>query len=359
MPPSSPLPTARDEPGSAAGIWSLDGDRLALVEGFEVGPAVVLVPSEQALLLTADLPLAGARRRAEALPFAIEDRIATPLAAVHIALGAEIEPQRHLAGVVAQEVMAAWVARLAEAGLGRAAIVPDALGLPVPAEGWAVDLAAGRALVRRADGTGFALPADRLTEAWALEGEPPCTALGEPLPAPIVAITAPLEAGPLAGRLIAPALDLRQGAYARPRRALPALWRRAGAVALIGLAAHGAIAAADTLALARIAHQRDADLRALAARIAPGAAIGTDHAPSPFLPALARVSAALAGKAALRSVRYDAAAGRLAIEVETADMAGLQQAGAALAAAGLAAEPGAASTDGGHAVGGFTIGLPS
>ena len=76
-----PLPLkhfAADAGSANAGIWAIDGDSLLAVERFDIGPAIVLVPTEAVLLLTADLPLPSPRRRAEALPFAIEDRIAVP-----------------------------------------------------------------------------------------------------------------------------------------------------------------------------------------------------------------------------------------------------------------------------------------
>jgi general secretion pathway protein L len=119
----------------------------------------MLVPTEQVRLLAVDLPLASRAKRMEALPFAIEDRIADPIESVHLALGMEIAPKRYLVGVVRHDVMESWVARADEAGLGHAAMVPDALALPVPGEGaWAVDLGETRAVVRAGDGTGFACP---------------------------------------------------------------------------------------------------------------------------------------------------------------------------------------------------------
>lgn len=356
----------------AAGIWSLDGEQLSSVESFDVGPAIVLVPSESVLLTIADLPLPTPRRRAEALPFAVEDHVAQPLTAVHVALGAEVGEGRYLAGAVSQELMQRWVAVLAEAGLARAAIVPDVLALPRPAPGgWSIDAAAGRALVRSDDGGGFALPLVNLEAAWRAAGMPACRSFGETLPPGMAASPADLAAAPLAARLTAPALDLRQGAYARARRAVPPLVRRIALIAAAGVIAHGAIAAADTLALDHIASKRAQETRALALTIAPSAAIGDDVAagvadllpaygagPSSFLPLLGRVSAALkplGPGTALRDISFDGSANTVAIDVEAPDIAGLQRVGQALQAAGLASESGAASAADGKAVGAFLI----
>ncbi len=368
-----PLPLNDFAAGSArAGIWSIDGDGLKPLETFDVGPAIVLAPSEAILLLTADLPLPTPRRRAEALPFAIEDRVAVPIAGVHVALGAEVGSQRYLAAAVDPVLMARWTALLDEAGLDRAALVPDALALPVPPEGaWSVDLAAGRALVRLRDATGFALPAGQLEHAWDAAGRPRVLAYGEPLPFALASDPLELSTATLAERLLLPALDLRQGRFAPPRAAASPLLKRIAIVAAIGVVAHGAIAAADTLALDHIAAQRAAETRALIAQVAPSAVIGEDvaasatellptagAAPSQFLPMLARVATALkplGTQIAMRSVNFDATQGTLSVEIEAPDIAGLQKAGALLSSSGLNAMAGAASQDQGKAVGAFLI----
>src|SRR5689334_14006904 len=137
-----PLTEPADSRGS--GVWTLAGNAPIIAE--PGGPATVLVPTEQVRLLAVDLPVQGRARRLEALPFAIEDRIAEPLESVHIALGVELAPKRHLVGVVRHDVMADWVERAEAEGLGGARFVPDALALPLPTEGgWAVDLDSWRA----------------------------------------------------------------------------------------------------------------------------------------------------------------------------------------------------------------------
>jgi len=295
-----------DVTARAAGVWSLSGGRLIINE--PDGPATILVPTESVLLLAVDLPLSSRAKRLEALPFAIEDRIADSVDAVHLAIGAEIAPKRYLVGVVRHDVMASWVEAADAAGLGHAAIVPDALALPVPVEGaWSVDLAGNRAVVRAGDGTGFALNAAMLRPAWEAAGKPPATAYGAPLPAEMMLEGAALEPEALARRLAGPALDLRQGAYARRRGASNTL-RRIGWIVALGAAAHTGIALADTVMLRVIADRRAEDTRKLVATMAPGVPVtgdlattamnllpaGGGGAPQTFLPLLNRVSAALA-----------------------------------------------------------------
>jgi general secretion pathway protein L len=342
------------------------------LERFDLGPAIVLVPAEEVLLMAVDLPIASARRRLDALPFAIEERIAQPLGEVHAVLGAETVSQRYLAGVIAQERMRRIVDLLVASGLEQAALVPDVLGLPVPPRGaWNIDIAGGRALVRVEDGTGFALPIAHLATAWSAAGRPRAISYGEPVPEEIASEAGAHDEQSLAARLIQPALDLRQGIYAAPRRIISPLWRRIAIVAAAGAFAHAAIAGVDTLAVERIAATKASETRALVQQVAPSAVIGDDVAasaaeilpaggagPSGFLPLFVRVGGALKplGSAIrMHAISYDGSAGTMSIEVEAATIDGLQQVSAALTAAGISAQAGAASQSDGKAVGAFLI----
>lgn len=358
----------------AGGIWTLDGDQLLQIEDASDGdgPAVVLVRSEHVLLLVTPLPpLASTLRRREALPFAIEEHISEPLDQVHIALGAQTAPGVWLAGVVSHAMMTQWLDNLALAGLDRAHLVPDVMVLPVPGAGcWSVDLAGERALVRAADGSGFAIPATLLEAAWHAAGNPACVAYGDPLPPQLVSADADMAAArPLVPQLLAAGIDLRQGRYAAPRRAFNPLWRRIALVAGIGALAHGAIALADTIALAHLANVRAAQVREFGAGLQPPVEIGADlgdaivaltpdpaaAGPGRFMSLLSRSAAALGAGATWRSVSFDGAAGTLTIELETANIADLQRMAQALTQAGLSAQPGSAATQGGKAVGSFVI----
>lgn len=348
-----------------AGVWSLTDGGLARLDLEAAGPAVVLVPSEQVLTLAVDMPLKGRRERMAALPFAVEEQVAEPLDEVHVALGADIGAGRVLAGVVRHERMLAWTALVETAGLGRAAVTPDHMALPPPVDaGWSVRTVAGRSLVRQSDGVGFALPTAMLPDAWAAAGRPPLQSSGDALPAGMVADDAPI--GLATRRLPPPLLDLRQGLYAVRGRPERALLRRLAAVAALAVAAHTAILAADAVALSRMAEARREEVRALVRQTAPGLPVDGDLAAelasrlavgdgerSRFLPLLARSSGALrtvTPALRLQGLSYGAD-GRLTLEVETADIAGLQRAQAALTAAGLQASAGSATAVAGGAEG--------
>lgn len=331
--------------------WRLTATGLSAVDDMTAaGGGIVTVPTEQALLLVADLPLPSRAKRIAALPFAVEDRIADSIEAVHLALGQELAPHRHLVAVVRHDVMRGWVRLLADEGLSGLPIVPDALLLPRPATDWAVEVKDGRALVRDADGGGFALPAAMLPAAWAAAGQPPCLSLGEPLPIGMAGDTAIEAAWPAT-----PPLDLRQGAYAARRQPIGSVARRVLIVAGAGVLAHGAIAAADTMALKGQAARREAETRALVATAMPSVSAGEDLAgsvmaalpagpvasgpPDRLMPLLARVStaAATAGPVATEAMAYDAAAGRLVLTVKPGGETALAT---ALNAAGLGATAG-------------------
>ncbi len=338
-------PVAPEAPGGGIGTLA-GGGFVALAPD---GPATLLVPTESVLLLAVDLPLATRAKRLEALPFAIEDRIAEPIESVHLALGAEIGEKRYLVGVVRHDRMAAWIDAAEAAGMGRAAMVPDALALPVPPPGcWSVDLDGSRAVVRASDGTGFACAAAMLPAAWESAGRPPAIAWGAPLPPEMRAETERGDAAPLAERLAAPALDLRQGVYARRRGSSGGVWRRLGWIAVLGATAHGLIAAADTLMLRAIAERRADETRELVALAAPGIALGDDMiatvtnllpppgsgAPQTFLPLMSRVSGALAplaGSLSTRAIAFDA--NTLTLDLAAAEPGLAARIGAALRAA--------------------------
>lgn len=313
----------------ASGVWTLAGDRLIIVE--PQGPATIVVPTERVRMLAVDLPLPSRARRLAALPFAIEDRIADPIDSVNLALGgrpdAAAAPNRYLAGIVARAAMDGWLALAAAHGLGDAPMVPDALLLPRPAEGWAVEVRDGRALVLAADGTGFAMPVAVLRAAWEAAGRPRIQSYGEPLADDMQTVSAKLDARDIGERaaIAVAELDLRQGDYAaRPAR-LSNGWRRLAWIAGIGIAAHVLIAGADTLMLRVIADRRAAETQAAAAIAAPGVNLSGDmrttladllpsgggKAPDRFLPLLNRVSAALVPVGGALSVQAMAFEGRV------------------------------------------------
>ncbi len=92
-------------------------------------PVIVLVPGEEVLTLPVDLPIkAGARLRA-AVPYALEDQLATDVEDLHFAIGAAGESGLLPVAIVASATMDGWVARLHDAGLYPTRVVADYHGV--------------------------------------------------------------------------------------------------------------------------------------------------------------------------------------------------------------------------------------
>lgn len=357
----APDTAGRQQPGPATGIWSLTHEGPVLVDAAWTGTPLVLVPTEDILILAADLPIANRTQRLAALPFAVEDQVSEPIEVLHAALGAELAPGRYLAAVVRHDRMAHWCALIDAAGLQQAAVLPDALSLPAPRTGcWAVAADGDRLLVRRPDGIAFALPASAFGEVWEAADRPRLLSYGEALPDQYSAEPTGLGwAGPSAGAGTVP-LDLRQGRYARASNGPPWL-QRLLKVAVIGLLAHAAIYAVDTVALVRSADARQAEAAALVA--AAGGPTGGDLAAtaeamlpggdghSGLMPAFGGAARALqpVGQTiSLQSLGYERASG-LTMEIEASDLASLQRAEAALREAGLRPVGGGSVVENGRA----------
>lgn len=341
----------------AGGVWALSGGRAIIAE--RDGPATLLVPSESVLLLGVDLPLGSHARRLAALPFAVEDRIADPVESVHLALGSEIAPKRYLVAVVRHTLMREWVETAQAEALGHAAMVPDALALPVPEEGWSAEAGDGRVLVRSADGTGFAVSSMLVGPAWEAAGRPRIWNNGAVPIGELPQESRPAGGGGLTEPLASQTVDLRQGVYAR-RGAGGSNWvKRLGWIVAAGITAHVLIAAADTVMLRTIAERRADDTRSAVAQAAPGANLGEDlrvsvadmlpaagPTGSQFVPLVTRTSGALAplsSAVTLRSMRFEGNA--LVMEIEPGEPGLADRVRAALRGAGVTAEV-AAGQDG-------------
>lgn len=324
------------------------------------GIPVVMVPAEHVHMAVLDLPLASARKRLAAAPFAMEEALAESIDTVHVALGPQVAPNRHAAAAVSRGRMAAWVAALAEAGLDRARLVPDALTLPLTPDGWTVGIMRDRALVRREDGTAFAASTSALPLLWRAAGQPALRAFGDDLPPAMTG--AERIAKPATPSADALAFDLRQGDFAAGGGRADHGWLRAAAIVLAaGGIAHGAIDVADARIVQGQAAQTREDAGALLARIAPDARATADpvgalarYVPTGqtvrqpgFLDLFARASDALGDApvaVAVTALAWAAEDGALTLDVELADLPALEQVGAAFGGAGLTVETGPAAT---------------
>ena len=352
------------------GLWRIVDDRIIAVDRSYAGPTTVLVPSEDVLTLTVDLPFPTRAARLANLAYALEDAVGEPLATLHFALGMEVAPRRHVAGVVRHTKMTSWIAMLDEAELEPAILLPDALTLPMPSAGaWVVKADGDRALVRTDNGAGFAAPTAMLDTAWAAAGQPRIQSFGDPLPEALAdGVEEEAALFGLGGETVAglPPLDLRQGPYAATRVGAPNPAKTIALVAGIGVLAHIGILGVDTLLLHNMAEKKEAEARAVLQGVAPQIAAEGDLIaaadrilPSasggvrPFTRLMAQTSGAMPGAGAVAFNTAVYAPGSLDLGVAVSDAATLDRAVAALNASGLTATGAPAAVDAAQATNGL------
>jgi general secretion pathway protein L len=214
--------------------WLLIGDDGGIARGggdppsVADGRAALAVPGEAVAIhwLALDGGLTPAQAAAAAR-LMLADASLTPLADMHVAVGAA-EDGRTPVALVPNERMTVWIAASVAGGFDPDPVVPTPFLLPMPAEGLA-RRPRGEVADYRAHGAAFAIEPE-LEEA--LTGDAAIVDVDE----------GTFEAG-LAEALAAPALNLRQGAFARRRRmrVIEGSWRK--------LAFYGLVLAALTLVI--------------------------------------------------------------------------------------------------------------
>ena len=185
----------------AEGAMPREGDGIPATED----SIVAVAPADAVTLHWATLPDRSIAQATAAARILAAEASAAPLAELHIAVGDEGGGERPI-GVVGVDQMRGWLGALASAGIDPVAMIPAPMLLPRPDEGYVRAQLAGEGVVRGPT-SGFADEA-RLTEL-VTGGKAPATLDRATLTAALVDGAA------------LPALDLRQGIFARrTRRAL-------------------------------------------------------------------------------------------------------------------------------------------
>ena len=110
---------------------------------------IALAPSSEILLKWVELPPKAGRKIISAVPFMLEDELATDISQQFFAIGPKRGDEQAVA-VVSHEKMELWQSWLSEAGLFCDTIIPDVLEVPVTENGWSV-LTLGEQLLVRQD----------------------------------------------------------------------------------------------------------------------------------------------------------------------------------------------------------------
>jgi general secretion pathway protein L len=208
--------------------------------------AVVFVPGNQVLLANPRLPTRKRQRMLQALPFALEEQLASDVDGLHFALGTERADGSVAAAAVAHERMDGWLADLHQAGIEPELLVADCDALHASRDRWTLLVEADHWLLRTPS-AGYVFDADAGPDAMALalaeagdaapatlrlidarggDGETLPVPLADALPEGVQLVPEPLRGGVVG--LLAPgadgAVNLLQGPYGR-REALSRRWR--------------------------------------------------------------------------------------------------------------------------------------
>lgn len=120
-------------------------------------PVDVLVPAAAMTLTQVNLPEKGQRQALKALPFMLEESLASDVDSMHFAVGPR-DGDRLSVVAVAHEQMQTWLSCLTQAGLKVKRIVPDCLALPLQECQWAAMRMGNELLLRTGVGSGQSVP---------------------------------------------------------------------------------------------------------------------------------------------------------------------------------------------------------
>lgn len=123
---------------------------------------ILLVPSAEVLLTTAAVPGGSRQKIASAVPYALEEQLASDVDNLHFALGERRDDGRTSTAVMVKTQLGAWLERLRQAGIEPDAIAPDILALPWVNGTWTVLMDGDRTLVRTSLQAGFVADGDNL-----------------------------------------------------------------------------------------------------------------------------------------------------------------------------------------------------
>jgi len=123
---------------------------------------IVLLPGENVLTTAVRLPRKRRRQALKALPFMLEDSIASDVMQEHAAVGPDNPDGATLVAVTHKQQLRELLETFAAAGVTPYKVLPDYAALRESPDSWQILLDGDRALVRRPDGTGFTTPVSRL-----------------------------------------------------------------------------------------------------------------------------------------------------------------------------------------------------
>ncbi len=129
---------------------------------------VVLVPGIEVFMGEARVPGRNRQRVSRAVPYALEEKLASDVETMHFALGPAHDDDRYPVVAVERAQMDAWGALLRAQGISAAQWLPDVLAVPAAADGWSVLVDADSVLVRSGDFAGFVTDIENFSTLFSL-----------------------------------------------------------------------------------------------------------------------------------------------------------------------------------------------
>lgn len=138
-------------------------DALGAAQGRRV---IVLLPGSEITLAEPELPVRGGARIAQAVPFALEEQLATDVEALHFAVGARPAGAAGTpVAVVSRAALERWLAECDAAGIGVGAAFADSAAVPVAGAGCTLLLDESQLYVHRSNSLPYVLDAEPLAGA--------------------------------------------------------------------------------------------------------------------------------------------------------------------------------------------------
>jgi general secretion pathway protein L len=123
---------------------------------------IVLLPGEDVLTTTVNLPKKRRRQALKALPFMLEDSVASDFTLEHAAVGPDNAQGQTLVAITRKQQLRDLLKVFTDAGITPYRMLPDYAMLPENPDTWQIMISGDRAMVRCPDSTGFSAPLSRL-----------------------------------------------------------------------------------------------------------------------------------------------------------------------------------------------------
>lgn len=126
---------------------------------------VLLAPTIELLMTSTRLKAKRKKDRLAALPYALEEKLATPVADQHfVTANTMVEDDQITVGIVSRKTLIDWLAVASHCQIDLSAIVPDVLAIPWSEGDWSLVDDGEQILVRTAIDRGFAVDCEQAAE---------------------------------------------------------------------------------------------------------------------------------------------------------------------------------------------------